>query len=475
MLPIRTRIIASLGPSSAREGVVEELVLLGVHCFRINFAHGGPDVWRSWVEIVRDVEKRVGKPIALMGDLVGPSIRLGVIREAVRLKPGEKVVFRLGEESAGGEERVAPLPLRAFFEGVEEGDVIVLDDGRARLRVVEARAREIVAEALTEAVLSSRKALVVQGKEFNLPVLGPKDMEHLRFALDHEFDFIALSYVRGPGDVEVVESMVREMGGDAWIVAKIETRRAVENLHAILRRTRTIVVARGDLGMNYGLEEVPFLQKMIVEEARKAGRQVIVATQLLESMIENPVPTRAEVTDVANAVEQGADALMLTGETSIGKYPVEAVKWLRKIIGYTEAHTIPRKVVPRGERWAYANSIVSLAEALNAKLLVFTLGGTLPPYISLSRPRIPAYIGVGNMKTARKLQIMWGLDVHIVEAKGYEEGLEKLEQKLFEVGEITLGDTIVEAYRAEEGGDHVILIKKLLRPPTQQKSVEEKE
>jgi len=461
LVRLRAKMIASLGPSSAREGVVEELVLLGVSCFRINFAHGSESDWEQYVRLVRGVEERLGRPIALMGDLVGPSIRLGVLEEPVVLKPGEKARLVLAWRARGGEERTIPLPLEQVFEGLEEGDIIVMDDGRVRLRVVDVSAKEAVVEALTEARITSRKAIVVKGKDFNLPVLGPRDVENLRFAVRHGFDYVALSYVRSAADVEIVEEMIRGMGGGPEVVAKIETRRAVENLKAILSRTRVIVVARGDLGMNYGLEEIPFLQKMIVEEARRRGRHVIVATQLLESMIEKPVPTRAEVTDVAHAVEQGVDALMLTGETSIGRYPVEAVKWLRRIILYTEARSVPPKAKPAGERWRYANGIVSLAESLDAKLLIYTMGGTLPPYISLSRPRVPVYIGVSDKAVARKLQILWGLNIVPLEAGGYEEGLRVLEERLLARGDVSLGDTVVEAYKS---GDerHMVVIKRLL-------------
>ncbi len=462
---LRAKMIASLGPSSARQGVVEELVLLGVTCFRINFAHGSPEEWAGYVKLVRGVEEKLGRPIALMGDLVGPSIRLGILEEPVILKPGDKARLLLAWKARGGEEKTIPLPLEQVFEGLEEGDIIVMDDGRVRLRVVDVSAREAVVEALTEARITSRKAIVVKGKDFNLPVLSQRDIENIKFAVQHGFDYIALSYARSAADVEIVEEMIRGFGGGPEVVAKIETRRAVENLRNILSRVRIIVVARGDLGMNYGLEEIPFLQKTIVEEARRRGRHVIVATQLLESMIEKPVPTRAEVTDVAHAVEQGVDALMLTGETSIGRYPVEAVKWLRRIILYTEERTTPPKAKPVGERWRYANGIVSLAESLDAKLLIYTMGGTLPPYVSLSRPRVPVYIGVSDRRVARRLQILWGLTTVPVESSSYEEGLRLLEERLLARGDVSLGDTVVEAYKS---GDekHIVVIKRLLPSPS---------
>ncbi len=455
------KIIASLGPSARDVELVERMAQMGVSCFRINFAHGDQSLWKQLVSNVRAVEERLGRPLALMGDLVGPSIRLGVLHEAVVLAPGELAAIVLAEEAKGGEEKKLPLPLPRFFEAVEEGDILVMNDGRVRLRVTDVRPGMVIVEALTPAKITSRKAIVVLGKDIGLPALTAQDLVAVKFAIEHGFDYISLSYVRGAEDVDALRTIIRQHGGDQAVAAKIENRSAVENLQQIIDAADLIVVARGDLGMNYGLEEIPALQELIVGRARAAGKPVIVATQLLESMIENPVPTRAEVTDVYVAVSQGVDALMLTGETAVGKYPLEAIKWLRKIIRRAEAGLQLKRYPPRDRQAAYAASIVSVAEQAGAKLILsYSIGGTLPPRLAAARPRPRVVIGTASARIARRAAVLWGLEPLLVNAGGYEEGLQVLEKLLCERGDIAVGDLVVEAYRVDD--THRVILKRLL-------------
>ncbi len=453
--------VVSLGPSTSDQSIIERLMLFGVAGFRINFAHGDPGSWSRLVEAVRAAENKIGRPVALMGDLVGPSVRLGVLEEPIELSPGDKADIVLAEKAKGGRDRVAPLPLPRFFASIEEGDIIVMDDGRARLRVISVSGDRVTVEALTPARITSRKAVVVQGKELGLPAITEKDLEAIEFAVRHGFDYIALSYVRDAEDLRVLRNIVRGKGGEQAIAAKIETRSAVENLEQIVRESDLVVVARGDLGMNYGLEEVPLLQERIVDEARRQGKPVMVATQVLESMVNSPTPTRAEVTDVYVAVSQGVDAIMLAGETAIGRYPLETVKWLRKILRRAEENTVVEKYPPREKRWAYANSIVETAESVGAEaILVFSIHGTLPPRIAASRPYPRTIIGTPSEKIARRLAILWGLEPIVVDAGSYEEGLARLEEELCKRGELSIGDTIVEAYRS--GDENRVIIKHVL-------------
>jgi pyruvate kinase len=410
------------------------------------------------VDLVREVEQRVGRPLAIIGDLVGPSIRVGVLDNPILLSRGDRAVIEYAEKSSGGDERVVPLPVRRFFEILDEGDILIMDDGRVQLRIVEVRGLSATVEALTPAKITSNKVVVIRGKDPGLPSLTKRDLDAVRFAVENGLDYISLSYVRTADDISILKSYVYSHGGRQGIVAKIENMSAVQHLSEIVKHSDVVVVARGDLGMNYGLEEIPFLQEKIVETARQYGKPVIVATQLLESMLENPVPTRAEVTDVANAVCQGIDALMLTGETAIGRYPVEAVRWLKKIIVRAERSCLPRKYPPKERKWAYAFSIVETAENLGAKLvLIYSIGGTLPPHIAASRPRPRVLVGVPEVGLARKLSILWGLEPRVVEAKDYSEGLAGLESDACRRGDIAFGDTIIKAYRRH--GGNIVEIK----------------
>jgi len=457
----KVKIIASLGPSARDIALVERMVQLGVAGFRINFAHGSKELWSLLVDNVRRVEAKLGRPTALMGDLAGPSIRIGVLHRPVVLQPGERVEIVLAEEAPGGEEKRIPLPVPRFFEAVEEGDILVMNDGRVRLRVVEVQPGVVVAEALTPAEITSRKAIVVAGKDIGLPALTKKDIEAVRFAVEEDFDYIALSYVRGAEDINTLREIIMQHGGRQAVAAKIENRSAVENLSSIVEVSDLVIVARGDLGMNYGLEEIPALQERIVEVSRRASKPVIVATQILESMIESPVPTRAEATDIYVAVKQGVDALMLTGETAIGKYPLEAVKWLRRIARRAEEATKPTRYPPVSRRAAYAASVVETAERVGAKLiLAYSIGGTLPPLIAAARPSTRVVIGSSSWRIARRIAVLWGLEPILVEADDYEAGLRSIERTLCEKNEIAIGDLIIETYRVRE--EHRMQVKQVL-------------
>jgi pyruvate kinase len=457
----RTKIIVSLGPSSANPDTIRKMIELGVSGFRINFAHGEQNLWREWVEMVREAERLTGRSVAVIGDLVGPSIRVGELEKPIEVQKGEKLVIRLAENAKGGDERVIPVPVRQFFNVLEEGDVIVSDDGRVEFRVLEVSGSVAIVEAVTPAIIKSRKALVIRGKDPGLPALSYRDVDNVKFALDNGFDYIALSHVRGSEDIEALKLLIEREGGNAGVIAKIENKSAVEHLSGIIASADVIVVARGDLGMVYGLENIPFLQEHIVAAARSQGKPVIVATQLLESMIENPAPTRAEVTDVTVAIRQGVDGVMLTGETAIGKFPVDTVRWLKRIIARAESEYDVEKVAPKGIRWSYAFSIVETAERLASALLVYSMAGTLHPLLAASRPRVPVLVGVPSWGMARRLSIYWGLDVRVVEAKDYVEGISKLEELACMEGLISEGATIVEAYREAEH-KHVVIIKRLV-------------
>ena len=454
----RVKVIASLGPSTSSPETVESLVSLGVSGFRINFSHGSQKEWGEYVKLVREAEEKLGRHVALIGDLRGPSVRTGELKETISLRKGESVEFFYGEKSEVS--KAVPVPVRELFDVVEEGDEVVMDDGRTRLRVVEVKGSSFTALAVTDSKISSNKALVIRGKEVALPTLSEKDLDDLEFAVSQGFDYIGLSYVRTKKDVETLrEYLERKGGNDVWVIAKIETRGAVNNLEEIALVSDAVMVARGDLGMNFGLEEIPHLEREIVNKAIRARKPVIVATQLLESMRENQVPTRAEVVDVANAVEMGVDALMLSGETSIGKYPVDAVKWLLKIASTAEReageyswarYSSLAREGKLDEKERFVKGVLSMTEDLNAKLLIFTMRGTTARRASTLKPKGEVVVGCPDERVLRKLSLLGSLRTIRVEAKDYEEGLNRLFEAAKAKGLVSPGDLVVLTYGLRE-------------------------
>jgi len=459
------KIVASLGPSSSSIDVVRGMIREGVDVFRINFAHGDEDQWRSLLSIVREAERDLSRPVGVLGDLQGPSVRIGMLDKPVEIRRGDVVTFIYGEKS--GDNRV-PVPVREFFEGVEVGVTLVLDDGRTRLQVIEKSGDSVKAVALNNAVITSRKAVDVYGKELDLPLLSDRDKRALKFAIENEVDYIGLSFVRSPNDVQLAKRIIRELGGDIPVISKIETRSAVKNLDRIIEESDAVMVARGDLGMNFSLEEVHYLQRIIVRESIKHGKPVLVATQFLESMIRQEVPTRAEVVDISVAVEHGVDAIVLTGETAVGSYPIEAVKWLRKVITFTEERVVPELADSftrraRGRELdlptRFALGVIELAERLNAKIVVFTMRGNTPTRMCSLRPRVPIIAGTPSIRVARRLSMLWGVQPLIVEADNYEDGLKLTLEKAIEKGFVKLGETVVLTYGLREPLQRVTIMQ----------------
>ncbi|MEM0315345.1 MAG: pyruvate kinase, partial [Archaeoglobaceae archaeon] len=435
-----------LGPSSSSEEAIASMLNEGVSGFRINLAHGSIENWLRLVEKIREAESKLGKLASIVVDIIGPSLRLGEFPEALRVPAGSIVEFCLSDYCR--EKLRVPFPRSEVFGNVSAGDIMLLDDGRSRFKVVGVSEECIKAEALTNCELKSRKSVVFEGKSFDLPYLNAEDAENLKM-LRKFVDYVGASLVKSPEDIETLRRFLKDIGCDAMIMGKIETREAIENLNKIIDASDAVLVARGDLGMNFGLEEVPRLQKTIVESSLKIGKPVVIATQILESMINNPVPTRAEVSDVANAVMEGVDALMLTGETAVGKYPVEAVRWLKRIVERTEAYHIPlvdREQMAKSLKKRYAKGVVELAEDLNGALAIYSMKGTTVFSIASLRPRINCYVAVPKEEVARKLLILWGINPKVLKADDYMEGLEKLYAYLVSSGSVAEGNVVVLTY-----------------------------
>ncbi|MEM0015149.1 MAG: pyruvate kinase [Zestosphaera sp.] len=446
---MRVKLIASLGPSSSSGGVIESLLHEGVSGFRINLAHGGLGEWRALIRRVRDAEVSVGRPAAVITDIRGPSLRLGDFPEVLHVEAGSLVRFCVSGYSRT--ELRVPFPHKEVIKELAAGDLLVMDDGRARFRVVEVSEECFTAQALSTCDLRSRKNVAFPGRVFELPYLTGEDAEDVKVLCRDGVDYVGASHVRGAEDVEALRNFLRSVGCDALIITKVETRDAVKNLSEVVEASDAVLVARGDLGMNFGLEEVPVLQKEIVNTSLEAGKPVIVATQLLESMTSNPVPTRAEVSDVSNAVLEGVDALMLTGETAVGKYPVEAVRWLRRIAERAESMRQPPVQregwrVMKSLKGRYAKGVVELAEDLNGVLAIYSMKGTTAFSVASLRPETRFYVAVPDVRIARKLSIVWGAQVRVIKAEGYMEGLEKLYSELMMEGELRANEVVVLTY-----------------------------
>ncbi len=405
----RVKVVVTLGPASWDEPVIERLVRAGMNVARLNLSHGTLGEHREVAERVRRVSRKLGEPVAIMADTPGRGIRLGKLkRERIALQAGQELV--LTEEDVLGDETRIPVDYEGFARHVQPGMEVLLAGGEIRLNVLEVRPErgEVVCRVLNGGVLRERKRVSVPEAEF--PAMGHDD-GHVRFAADIGVEYLAASFVQRAQDIE----QIRKLLGDESIevIAKIETREAVNHLDEILQAADGVMVARGDLGVELPMEEVPLLQKEIVRKANRLGKPVIIATQMLKSMTESPRPTRAEVTDVANAVLDGADALMLSEETAIGKYPIDAVRVMSLIAEHTERdpsvyHRYPEAHASITE--AIGESACQLAERVEAVAIIpSTASGSTAKLVAKFRPRTPIIAVTYSEKVQNKLALVWGV------------------------------------------------------------------
>ncbi|MEN2975164.1 MAG: pyruvate kinase [Candidatus Caldarchaeales archaeon] len=459
---LRTKIAVTIGPASADLDMVKKMINLGVSIFRINFSHGDWEEWKKYVDLIKDSSEALGRFVALIGDLPGASIRLGKLSEKVYLKKDERVRIIYAEEAEGGNDMTLPIPLKPFFKHIQVGDILLLDDGRVQLQVEEVGKEEVSARALAHGEISSRKAVVVKGKELWLPILSSRDIEAINFSILHDFDYLGLSYVRNKKDIEQLKSTIESLGGkDIGTMSKIETVEAVNNLTSIIDSSDAVLIARGDLGMHFGIEHIPRLQEMISEKCLERGKPVVVATQLLGSIMNNPIPSRSEIIDVLTAIKDGVDVLMLTGETASGAYPLEAVEWLKKIVETYDPVITPRKIgLSKNEdiRDRFAEGVTMLAESLGASIVVYTKTGTTAKMISRNRPSVRLYACSSFIKVVRKMLIMWGVQPMKVYSTEYLEGLEEMVNALKSSGEVKRGETIILTYGLRDEPIHLIKI-----------------
>jgi pyruvate kinase len=423
----RTKIVATVGPASRGPEMLERLIQAGVNVFRLNFSHGTQEEHLAVINAVREISARLHRPIAVLQDLSGPKIRTGKVKDGeVELVRGARLAITTDTSIEGTADLISttyePLPR----DGAA-GDQVLLDDGNLELRVVGVSGGRVECEVVDGGPLRSHKGMNLPGVALSTPALTDKDRRDLVFGVQHHVDYVALSFVRRAEDVAEAKALIRSMGEATPVIAKIEKPEAVENLEAILAAADGVMVARGDLGVELGTEDVPIVQKRIIAMANAAGKVVITATQMLESMIENPRPTRAEASDVANAILDGTDAVMLSGESAVGKYPVETVETMARIAAYTEEHgmgsmharraDVRRADLPlalAGPSTPVTRSLtrvaVSVAEELGCKLiLAFTESGATARLVAGHRPRVPVVAVTHEDRVYRQLALWWGV------------------------------------------------------------------
>ncbi len=414
----RTKIIATLGPASSSPDVLARLFHAGADVFRLNFSHGTHEDHAARVGAIRALEDKSGRPIGILADVQGPKLRVGRFGGGrVHLQTGQP--FRLDLNPTPGDSRRVNLPHPEIISAASIGATLLLDDGKLRLRVEHKRGDALETMVVVGGPLSDRKGVNVPDVVLPIPALTAKDRADLAFALDQGVEYIGLSFVQRPQDVAEARTLT---GGRAWIMTKMEKPQAVENLDEIVRLSDAVMVARGDLGVELPPEEVPLAQKRIVRIARQMGRPVVVATQMLESMITAPSPTRAEASDVATAVFDGADAVMLSAETAAGQFPFEAVNIMDRIIARVEqdagwqAHIeANRPALERNSADAIAAAAVQVSHTVQAEAIVaYTSSGSTALRIARLRPESPVLGLTSDLKTARRLALVWG--VHAVVA-----------------------------------------------------------
>jgi len=408
------KIVATLGPASSTPEAIRDLRDAGADVFRINFSHGDRDDHRDRIKIIRAVEREIRRPIGILADLQGPKIRIGTFGDGgATLVAGE--VFRLDLDDEPGNRSRVSLPHPEVFQALSPGQLLLVDDGKLRLEVTECSPQHLVATVLTGGDISDRKGVNIPGAIIPMSALTDKDRKDLIFALDQGVDWIALSFVQRADDVAELRNLVSSR---ASVLAKIEKPAALENLSQIIDLSDAVMVARGDLGVELPPEDVPSAQKRIVRACRAAGKPVIVATQMLDSMVDSPTPTRAEASDVANAVYEGADAVMLSAETAVGKHAVRSVDVMNRIIRRTEADPTWRSVLDAGNTLpdptasdAITAAARQVAETVKAAAIVtYTTSGSTALRASRERPAAPILCLTGSDRTARKLVLAWGVE-----------------------------------------------------------------
>lgn len=441
----RTKIVCTIGPAvGSREGIAD-LVKAGMNVARINSSHGDWDSRKRWIEWIRGAAREQETHVGILLDLSGPKFRLGDLPDGVVAHPGE--VWTVGNGA-----RALPIPQKEILDKLVPGKRLLVADGEVSFKVTRSRGADATLTCLSGGAIKSRQGVTLVGEEFDVPTVTKKDREDLRIGVGEGVDFVAQSYVRRAEDLQEIGALAAELDPTLQIIAKIEMKSAVRDLTKILRESDGLMVARGDLGLQMPIEEVPLIQKKIISMCNAAGKPVITATQMMESMVMNPRPTRAEATDVANAILDGTDAVMLSGETASGKYPIAAVRYVSSLAEKTERSTLFERTasLQRGARSreateAVASSACEIAEDLKAKaVLSFSTSGFTARMVARFRPRVPILCASYREKTARQVSVLWGVQpVLTQEFYDTEEMITKGFTATIERGILKPGDLVV--------------------------------
>ena len=454
----KTKIVCTIGPASSSRSVIKKMIRQGMDVVRLNFSHGTCAGHQKVIDFIRGHESATGCKIAIIQDLCGPKIRLGELKNrAEPLCKGQIITLTARNEKGG--DGIYPINYKKLPKEVSAGDPLLLDDGAIRLKVLSADESDIQCKVLSGGTISSHKGINPPRRHLSVPSLTKKDRLDLEFGLKNDVDFVALSFVRSAEDVRRLKRLIAKAGKQIPVIAKIEKKEALDDLQEIIKEADGVMVARGDLGMEIKLEWVPVAQKQTIELSNRLGKPVITATQMLESMIDNPRPTRAEVTDVANAILDGTDALMLSGETAIGKYPERAVRMMNEIALVTERKLRKEVEIEKHRRdthvaVAVCHAVSVLQRDLKLKAIVAcTTSGATARMIARYRPRVPVLAVTPSPKVARQLCLTWG--VQPVEVPQYDKADRMIRHSL---------DVLVKG-RWLRKGDRIVIVAGLTTGP----------
>ena len=465
----RTKIVATIGPASDSKETLRELIKAGVNICRLNFSHGTHETNGQVITNIRELSRELDRPVGILADLQGPRIRT-LVDADTEIKNGENVVvYDVSKKPAESEKKMIGLDWAGIIQDIKVGDAILIEDGLKRLVVKEKETDHLVAEVINGGVIKNHKGVNVPDSQLKIGAVTKKDEEDLAYAMSREVDFVALSFVSNGQEIEETrEKMCKILGRKEYlpqIVAKIERKEAIKNIDEIISATDVVMVARGDLGIEMDETKVVIFQKEIISKCIRAVRPVIVATQMLESMIQNPIPTRAEVSDVSNAIIDHTDAVMLSGESANGKYPLKAVETMSQIIFDTENSRFDDSdgETPQDDRdqdyVAIIRSAYDLAKNSEAKAIVaMTVSGLTARLISHFRPVPEVFVGTINEKVCNQLAIVWGVRSYFFEETKLEQLIDKILEKLKEDGNLEKGDKVVVVLGNMPGGERMRLV-----------------
>lgn len=442
----KTKIVVTVGPSTQSEQKIEELIRKGVNVFRMNFSHGTHESHKEIYSKIRRISRKLKTYTAILQDLSGPKIRLGEIKEPFNVHHNEYIYF--DKKGRNNKDKSLTLNNPDILKQLETGNRIYIADGMIKLEVTDTNPDFVIAKVIVGGTVSSKKGVNFPNVKLDIKSHTEKDIVDLHFGLELGFDYIALSFVRTADDVKRIKSLIADRKKAPKIIAKIEKHEAIENIDEILEVSDGLMVARGDLGVEVELEKLPVLQKELIEKSNKSQKPVITATQMLTSMVSNPRPTRAEVTDIANAVFDGTDAVMLSDETTVGKYPIEAVKVLNRTIIESEKHSkyYNYDLVETSGDSAIPAASCHIAEDLNVKcIVVFTSSGTSALKVASFRPNVPILACCHSEETANRLALVWGITPYIImqKYKNLDKMLEHFIKYAYEKGDISKDEQFV--------------------------------